>query len=48
MELVYSNPLSENKRDYAVGPGKRRVNTPFEKGQSGNPPGPHTKTCLRC
>jgi hypothetical protein len=43
MGLVYSNPMSENKRDYAVGRGKPPVHTRFKKGQSGNPRGPRPK-----
>jgi hypothetical protein len=43
MGLVYGNPMSENKRDYAVGRGKPPVHTRFKKGQSGNPRGPRPK-----
>jgi hypothetical protein len=43
MGLVYGYPMSENKRDYAVGRGKPPEHTRFKKGQSGNPRGPRPK-----
>jgi hypothetical protein len=39
MGLVYGSPVSESKRDYAVGRGKPPVHTCFKKGQSGNQTG---------
>jgi hypothetical protein len=41
--MVYGNPMSGNKRNYAVGRGKPPVPTRFKKGQSGNPREPHPK-----
>jgi Family of unknown function (DUF5681) len=43
MGLLHGSPMSENKRDYAVGRGKPPVHTRFKKGQSGNPRGPRPK-----
>jgi hypothetical protein len=43
MGLVYGNPKSENKRDYAVGRGKPAVHTRFKNGESGNPRGQRPK-----
>jgi Family of unknown function (DUF5681) len=42
-EGEYSNPLSEKKRNDAVGRGEPSVRTRFKKGQSGNPRGPRSK-----
>jgi hypothetical protein len=43
MGAVYSNHVSENKRDYAVGCGNPSVHSRFKNGESGNPCGPRPK-----
>src|SRR5271166_5325744 len=39
--------MSETKRDYEIGYGKPPVGRRFQKGQSGNPRGPHPTRGLR-
>ena len=39
--------MSEAKRDYEIGYGKPPVARRFQKGQSGNPRGPHPTRGLR-